>query len=257
MCTISSIVFLATVSVLFLVLLPSPVQGHGMLLDPIARGSRWRCNSGAPANYDDNGLFCGGYFVQWNQNGGKCGFCGDSYENPRPRLHELGGPFGQGEIVRNYTKGAVIQAKAQITANHMGHFEFNLCNLDATGGQETEECYEQYELVDVQGRRKWYMNSTAATQYVVELRLPADLVCEHCVLQWTYVAGNNWGYCSDGTGRMGCGPQENFRTCSDIGIYEANDSRLAASYSYCTSSPRSLNWIFDDIPEEDNLIETD
>lgn len=189
MCTISSIVFLATVSVLFLVLLPSPVQGHGMLLDPIARGSRWRCNSGAPANYDDNGLFCGGYFVQWNQNGGKCGFCGDSYENPRPRLHELGGPFGQGEIVRNYTKGAVIQAKAQITANHMGHFEFNLCNLDATGGQETEECYEQYELVDVQGRRKWYMNSTAATQYVVELRLPTDLVCEHCVLQWTYVAG--------------------------------------------------------------------
>ncbi|XP_001663376.2 uncharacterized protein LOC5577450 [Aedes aegypti] len=256
MCSISS-VFLVSISVALMVaLLPSLAQGHGMVLDPIARGSRWRCNSRAPANYDDNGLFCGGYFVQWQQNGGKCGFCGDNYANARPRLHEIGGPFGQGEIVRNYTKGAVISVKALLTANHMGHFEFNLCDLGVAGG-ETEECYEQYKLLDVEGRRKWYLNSTAATQYTVQLQLPADLVCEHCVLQWTYVAGNNWGYCDDGTGKMGCGPQENFRTCSDIGIYEANDPRLAASYNYCSSSPRSLDWIFANIPEEDNVIETD
>lgn len=165
------------------------IRGHGMLLDPIARGSRWRCNPAAPANYDDNGLFCGGYFVQWEQNGGKCGFCGDNYSDSRPRLHEIGGPFGQGEIVRNYTKGAIIEVKAMITANHMGHLEFNICDLGRSSAGETEKCYQQYEVLDVEGRRKWYLNSTAVTQYTVKLRLPADLVCEHCVLQWTYVAG--------------------------------------------------------------------
>ncbi|XP_065084667.1 uncharacterized protein LOC135706910 [Ochlerotatus camptorhynchus] len=252
MCQIVTLLVLSIAAAL----VPS-IRGHGMLLDPIARGSRWRCNSGAPANYDDNGLYCGGYFVQWEQNGGKCGFCGDNYADARPRMHEIGGPFGQGEIVRNYSKGAVIEVKAMITANHMGHLEFNVCDLSRSSAGETEECYQQYKLSDVKGRREWYLNSTAATQYTVMLQLPADLVCEHCVLQWTYVAGNNWGWCGDGTGKMGCGPQEHFRTCSDIGIYEVNDVRLARSYEYCNASPRSLDWIFDNIPEEENLIDTD
>ncbi|XP_062554664.1 uncharacterized protein LOC134219813 [Armigeres subalbatus] len=253
MCPISTLL-LASILAVLSALLPT-VQSHGMLLDPIARGSRWRCNSGAPVNYDDNGLYCGGYYVQWYQNGGKCGYCGDNYADAQPRLHELGGAFGQGEIVRNYTRGSVIDVTAMLTANHMGHFEFNLCDISVEG--ETEGCYQQYALLDVEGRREWYMNSTAATKYNVQLQLPEDLVCDHCVLQWTYVAGNNWGYCADGTGKLGCGAQENFRTCSDIGIYEADDSRLADSYTYCAASPRSLNWIFDNIPEEENIIETD
>ena len=31
-----------------------------------------------------------------------------------------------------------------------------------------------------------------------------------CVLQWRYVAGNNWGKCPNGTEKVGCGPQEHF-----------------------------------------------
>jgi len=42
--------------------------------------------------------------------------------------------------------------------------------------------------------------------------------CEQCILQWTYTAGNNWGVCANGTGDLGCGPQETFRACSDIRI---------------------------------------
>jgi hypothetical protein len=38
------------------------------------------------------------------------------------------------------------------------------------------------------------------------------------VLQWKYVAGNNWGICADGNGAVGCGDQEEFRACSDIAI---------------------------------------
>lgn len=42
--------------------------------------------------------------------------------------------------------------------------------------------------------------------------------CPNCVLQWRYIAGNNWGMCADGTGAVGCGPQEEFRACADITI---------------------------------------
>ncbi|XP_058445618.1 uncharacterized protein LOC131426884 [Malaya genurostris] len=232
------------------------ISGHGMVLDPIARGSRWRCDSSAEVNYDDNALYCGGYAEQWDKNNGKCGLCGDNFADSLPRLHELGGRFGEGNIVRNYTVGAVIQVNVKITANHRGYFQFNLCDL-SNGGQENEACYEKYPLLDAEGRRKWYLNSTLTGQYSVELKLPDNLASEHCVLQWTYVAGNNWGFCEDGTGKLGCGAQENFRTCSDIGIYSSSDPRLNESYSYCSSAPRSLNWIFDNIPVDEPMPEAD
>lgn len=44
------------------------------------------------------------------------------------------------------------------------------------------------------------------------------LECPNCVLQWRYIAGNNWGMCPDGTGAVGCGAQEEFRACADITI---------------------------------------
>lgn len=44
------------------------------------------------------------------------------------------------------------------------------------------------------------------------------LECANCVIQWRYIAGNNWGTCPDGSGAVGCGPQEEFRACADIAI---------------------------------------
>lgn len=35
--------------------------------------------------------------------------------------------------------------------------------------------------------------------------MQTDLECERCVLQWKYIAGNNWGVCKDGNGAVGCG----------------------------------------------------
>lgn len=40
-----------------------------------------------------------------------------------------------------------------------------------------------------------------------------------------FISGNNWGWCDDGTGSMGCGPQENFKSCADIRILSSG-SRL-------------------------------
>ena len=43
------------------------------------------------------------------------------------------------------------------------------------------------------------------------LKMLFRLSCSQCILQWTYTAGNNWGVCANGTGELGCGPQETFR----------------------------------------------
>lgn len=45
--------------------------------------------------------------VQWVQNKGECGICGDAYHLPDPKPHEAGGDYAKGTIVRHYTVGEV------------------------------------------------------------------------------------------------------------------------------------------------------
>ncbi|XP_030761831.1 uncharacterized protein LOC115886703 isoform X2 [Sitophilus oryzae] len=78
------------------------VRGHGRLMDPPARNSMWRFGFPNPVNYNDNELYCGGYSVQWEQNGGKCGICGDAYHLEEPRPHEAGGLYAKGIVARHY-----------------------------------------------------------------------------------------------------------------------------------------------------------
>lgn len=65
----------------------------------------WRFGYPNPVNYNDNELFCGGYAVQWDQNDGKCGVCGDAYH--AQRSHEAGGEYAKGIIGRRYAAGQV------------------------------------------------------------------------------------------------------------------------------------------------------
>lgn len=39
------------------------LHGHGMLMEPVNRGSAWRKGFKTPVNYDDDGNYCGGLFV--------------------------------------------------------------------------------------------------------------------------------------------------------------------------------------------------
>jgi hypothetical protein len=48
------------------------------------------------------------FTVQWEQNSGKCGTCGDAYHLKTPRPHESGGDYGKGIITRRYAAGQVI-----------------------------------------------------------------------------------------------------------------------------------------------------
>lgn len=217
-CTVrkKTIMRIVVIVIILIFNLINEIRGHGMVMVPAGRGTRWRTDRKAPINYDDNGSNCGGFANQWFTWNGLCGICGDPYQQATPRSHELGGWYGgSGVIVANYSRGAAINVTVKVTANHLGKFLFDICNLD--NGTESESCFEQHELLTVDGRAEFEIGRTVG-DIVVPLQLPEDLRCNHCVLRWTYICGNNWGFCATGGGKLGCGPQEYFRTCSDIMI---------------------------------------
>lgn len=39
------------------------IFGHGYMIDPPSRSSAWRRGFNTSINYDDNGVYCGGYGV--------------------------------------------------------------------------------------------------------------------------------------------------------------------------------------------------
>ncbi|KOB64570.1 Eukaryotic translation initiation factor 3 subunit A [Operophtera brumata] len=190
-------------------------SGHGRLIEPPSRASAWRFGFDTPHNYNDHELYCGGFSRQWNKNAGKCGVCGDAWDAPTPRAHELGGRFGKGVIVRKYAPKDAITIKVELTANHNGYFEFRVCE-EAKG--TTQECLDKNVLtIDGRDGTKFYPKEGNKI-YEMKYKLPEDLECAHCVMQWRYIAGNNWGACENGTEAVGCGPQEEFRACADIAI---------------------------------------
>ncbi|XP_042903334.1 uncharacterized protein [Parasteatoda tepidariorum] len=207
------------VEIILYFLLFHQVQGHGRLLEPPSRSSMWRFGYNSPPNYNDNELFCGGIYVQWSINAGKCGVCGDAYNLLQPRPNEAGGLYGKGIIVRNYMQGQVIKATIDLTANHLGYFEFRICPNNNAKKVVQQKCLDQYplELADGSGT-KYYVDGAEMGLIDIYLRLPQGLTCSQCVLQWQYIGANNWGFCSDGTQTLGCGPQETFRSCADVSI---------------------------------------
>lgn len=57
---------------------------------------------------------------------------------------------------------------------------------------------------------------------LVPVQLPADLFCQHCVFQWKYTTGNNWGRDPE-TNKSGPGlgrENETFMGCADITIVQ-------------------------------------
>lgn len=108
--------------------------------------------------------------------------------------------------------------KVLLTASHAGHFEFAVCPLKNKNDIETEECFDKYPLSLASGGNKYYVKSSGNNEHQIKVVLPKDLTCEQCSIRWHYRTGNTWGRCPDGRGATGCGPQETFRTCSDIKI---------------------------------------
>ncbi|XP_070183104.1 uncharacterized protein [Littorina saxatilis] len=200
---------------------------HGYLLEPPSRSSMWRVGFPTPKNWNDNSLFCGGYANQYSAQGGKCGICGDPYQGPRE--NEAGGTYATGTISRKYTQGQIIDATVVVTANHLGWFEFKICPNNNPEKAATHDCLNRHvlQLADGSGS-KLYIGTTVGAIHV-KLRLPADVTCTQCVLQWRWPVGNNFGDCPDGTHKLGCGPQEEFYGCSDVEITPTTGQQPSAT----------------------------
>jgi len=165
------------------------VMGHGFLIHPPQRSSMWRVGFDAPIDYDDNALFCGGFAKQYDEvNQGRCGECGDEWSLPRPRLHDEGGLYGTGIIGATYQQGELVNMTVEITAAHLGYFEFKLCNKSSAEELTTQECLDSNVLQQADGSTKYYGIGETGL-YDVEVQLPADISCDHCVIQWHYKAG--------------------------------------------------------------------
>ncbi|KAH9375709.1 hypothetical protein HPB48_020836 [Haemaphysalis longicornis] len=162
-----------------------------------------------PPNFEDSELFCGGIKAQWEDNGGKCGVCGDNYAQPRPRRHETGSMYARNVTVRRYAPGALVDIAVELETNHLGHFEFSICPRRSWEEPESDECFDRHLLPVV-----------TASGPARKVQLPEGVTCEHCVLRWHWRSANNWGDCGDGTMALGCGPQETYRNCADVAIQQ-------------------------------------
>ncbi|CAG7728556.1 unnamed protein product [Allacma fusca] len=195
-------------------------------MEPPNRSSIWRfpefASYNPPSNYNDNELFCGGYSVQYEQNKGRCGICGDPWNEPEPRDNEDGGKFGRGIIVANYKSGQIFPFSVELTRSHLGRFRLRLCARNNPSERVTQGCFDKNKLMLMDDRGK-----KLGIRYPVQERtgfyngsafLPENVKCSHCVIQWQYKAGNTWGHCKNGTFKTGCGHQETFRGCSDVSI---------------------------------------
>ncbi|XP_052785654.1 uncharacterized protein LOC128221204 [Mya arenaria] len=218
------------------------VKGHGMLWDPPQRSTAWRRGYPLPVedrNYNDNELFCGGRTVQWEQNKGKCGVCGDNYADDIKDNESINGKYViNRSITGYYVRGQTIDVTVKLTANHKGWWEFKLCPLENYNTVVTQECLDEHILTftDV-GETRLYLADNGFTEsksYKVKLDLPDDVTCDNCVLQWKYYTGNSWGCSISPDGEKECctgcgGGQETFQNCADI--------KISGSGSQSTSGP--------------------
>ena len=87
-------------------------QGHGRLVDPVARSSAWRKDlKKFPSYFDDNSMNCGGLGMQI-KNDGKCGICGENFVSKKK--FEKGGILYRGHIVKSYSEGQLIDVIVEV-----------------------------------------------------------------------------------------------------------------------------------------------
>ena len=159
---------------------------------------------------------------------GECGICGDAFGD-LPRQHEApNGRYANGIIVQNYKPGEIIDVTIQVTANHIGSFHFKICPNNNIHQDPEQDCFDKNPLnvVNENGEivDKYILPDQLTRKFSVRVQLPEGLECDQCILQWTYIGGNNWGTDKEnGKTCVGCGAQEHFRSCSDISIKENGD----------------------------------
>jgi hypothetical protein len=119
----------------------------------------------------------------------------------------------------------------------MGTFEFRVCSIDDDPAKDaTQNCLDLNVLKLEDGITQYKIERSFTTIHL-NITLPSELVCKHCVFQWKYKTGNSWGS-SNGKSCLGCGRvNEEFYGCADIAILSEDEALAIPTTTTTTASP--------------------
>ena len=143
----------------------------------------------------------------------------------------------------------------KITADHKGYSEFRVGKI---GEPPITQDKLTHLLKRTNGEARW-PHPKGTGNFAIDLVLPRDLSCDHCVMQWTWTAGNNNG-CDDVSGEcgLGLGAQETFVNCADIRITPSGEQPPARTAPPVTETDLSAAQTDSPVTETDPPVtETD
>ncbi|CAJ1434349.1 unnamed protein product [Effrenium voratum] len=241
-------------------------QGHGTMEEPPARNVK----------AEDKNQWC-------PHCGNGAGICGDGGQWRSDSNYVDAGS----DPVRKWTAGTVEEVTVRITAHHMGHFEFSICNQEITSSlANAQGCLDSFILeraskeelgltcvpndkrpgcqpLDTRHPERFYLppggfSPDGSNVHKISLKVPANLQCQHCTLQWRWWSANSctpgedygcyaevlsqngytpsdWFKASGcpstgeyaGCTRCGCG--EEFRNCADIEVVSGSGTTGAST----------------------------
>ncbi|KAF4682720.1 hypothetical protein FOZ60_010220 [Perkinsus olseni] len=159
---------------------------------------------------------------------GTHGLCGDPWEGSYSGLLPLNQQtfMKEGPIVATYSRGQTIEIEISRTAHLWGHFEFRICEGGLSGEKYStqkagQDCLNKNLLVrpdpkthpecrnaraidasnydcqplDAAHPERWYLPprsyATDGMNYKMKFKLPDNLTCNPCTMQWNWITGNS------------------------------------------------------------------
>lgn len=144
---------------------------------------------------------------------------------------------------KTFEQGEVIDIEINVVSHHNGYFEFYICNLDTCSTDDiSTQCFHSGHCekllrapsycdsgdsqdcgpIDPNNPGRWYLPCGlfpkgqslygGKEKGSMKYQLPADLVCDHCVVQWYWTAAN---------------------TCNPPGVVEYFESENAPRWPPC------------------------
>jgi len=164
------------------------------------------------------------------------GLCGDPVQNTAdPPSLEASPYLTPTAVQRTYQPGEVVEFKIYLSTHHRGHYEFRICDMALDGkslksAQEGQDCLNKRVLhraepdpscgqggsadcqpIDEKHPGRWYLPPKDETKapndgtkyHTMKYKIPTDLSCSHCTLQWYWASGNTCLYDEDYLGDAG------------------------------------------------------
>jgi len=209
------------------------VIGHAYLNKPVSRNAVSSIANGYCSW--SGGIPCTGDSQSWNVEETTTG-CGISQGGGGPYTHGNGAlAYSSTGIKTTVTAGEVVDMEIKVAAYHGGRFEFRIQDVGASSDPDGSQWMSR-PLLTVDSFSPICDNpvycgveSCVATKtcaqlpmssygvhnglYNIKVKIPNDLECNHCVLQWMWVTAN-----SCGGSKVSCDQSEHFWNCADLQV---------------------------------------